>query len=71
MSRARVSRPLPKPGEVTLLRVAEVAKILGLSESGAYRQLDLGRIPGKVKQGRRVYVSSSPFWRWLDQGGAV
>lgn len=66
MGAKRTARPIPTPGTPTLLRVDEVAEILGLSRSRAYDLLRRGEIPGTVRFERALLVRGPEFWRWLN-----
>lgn len=49
-----------------MLTVAQVANILAMAEPTVYEQLGNGTIPGRVKIGRNVRVSSERFFGWLE-----
>lgn len=50
-----------------LLKVDEVAKILGRSRSQTYDDCNAGRIRGVVRIGSSVRVHSIVFYRWLEE----
>ncbi len=51
-----------------LLRVAEVAAILGISRRRAYELVRAGMLPG-VHLGRQVRVSDEALRRFVEKGG--
>jgi excisionase family DNA binding protein len=53
-------------GEPQLLRVREVAALLGVSRRVAYDLVARGVLPGVVRSGRALYVRKQPLERWLQ-----
>jgi excisionase family DNA binding protein len=53
-------------GEPELLRIPQVAQILGVSKRQAYDWVVRGILPGVVRAGRAVYVRKQPLERWLQ-----
>jgi excisionase family DNA binding protein len=47
-------------------KVEEVADMLRIEVTEAYRQLKKGTIPGRKQFGRRTRVVASTFDRWLE-----
>lgn len=64
-----IKRTAPIPSEPTansrLLKVAEVASILGISRASVYNLLQRDELPGKLKFGCSVRVDSAVFHKWL------
>ena len=50
-----------------LLRVSEVARLLSISRSKGYEMIAAGQIPGVVRIGRSVQVSSGALLRWIGE----
>jgi excisionase family DNA binding protein len=57
----------PREGKRQLLRVTEVASLLGVSRRVAYQWLATGVIPGEaiVRAGRALYVKRAALGTWL------
>jgi excisionase family DNA binding protein len=55
-------------GEPELLRIPQVAQILGVSKRQAYDWVVRGILPGVVRAGRAVYVRKRALERWLGGG---
>ena len=49
-----------------VLTVDEVAELLGIGRVTAFRNVNNGTIPGKIKIGRRTLVSKAKVKAWLE-----
>lgn len=49
-----------------LLRVAEAATLLSISRSKAYELISSGEMPGVVRIGGSIRISSKALRRWID-----
>jgi excisionase family DNA binding protein len=59
-------------GEPELLRVREVAAVLGVSLRTCYDLVARGTLPGIVRAGRRIFVRRRALEAWLiGRDGAV
>jgi len=59
-------------GEPELLRVPQVAQILGVSRRVCYDLMNRGLLPGVLRAGRRIYIRRRVLERWLSgRDGAV
>jgi excisionase family DNA binding protein len=53
-------------GEPELLRIPQVAQILGVSKRQAYDWVVRGILPGVVRAGRRIFIRRRALELWLD-----
>jgi len=59
-------------GEPELLRIPQVAQILGVSKRQAYDWVVRGILPGVVRAGRRIFIRRRALELWLDgHGGPI
>lgn len=52
--------------ELALLRMAEVAKRVGLSKATIYRQISAGKFPSPIKVGERALWVSREIETWIE-----
>jgi excisionase family DNA binding protein len=56
-------------GEPELLRIPQVAQILGVSRRVCYALVSRGVLPGAIRAGRAIYVRRRVLQAWLEGGG--
>ncbi len=65
MTNSPRSQVLDKLRQKPVLRVPELAELLGKSEQRVYALIADGRIPGIIRLGRSVLISRAAIDRWL------
>lgn len=61
--------PDPTPHDRLLLRVSDVAALVGQPERTIYRWAAQGRLPGVKRLGRALFIARLELERWLGLDG--